>query len=141
MTKKRSCKFIFIFAKKREEKGESGHRVVVHDIHDRRWMLCAFVSEPQLLGRDACFLHPARRRMCTLMMNVDINWNNNSIKTTVIRGSLASRGRQVRRTCARAYCICTAYNIDIDRTIYDWKSFVINTRFNVGVKKQNTSCF
>lgn len=61
--------------------------------------------------------------MCTLMMNVDINWNNNSIKTTVIRGSLADR--EVDRYVARARVpiVYTACNINVDRTIYDWKSF------------------
>lgn len=102
MTKNRSCKFIFIF-KKREEKEENGHRVVVHDIHDRRWMLCAFVSEPQLLGRDACFPPDA---VCVLL------WWMSTLTETIIQLRLplfAARWRcEVDRYVARAraYSVC-----------------------------------
>lgn len=52
------------------------------------------------------------------MMNVDINWNNNSIKTTVT-SRLARSRREVDRYLAHARVpiVYIAYNVDVDRTI------------------------
>lgn len=41
---------------------------------------------------------------------------------------------------ARVPIVYIAYNVDVDRTIYDWKSFIVDTRFDVGVTKQNRDC-
>jgi len=56
-----------MFARRREEKEESGHRVTVHDIHDRRWMLRAFVSKPQTPWAGCVFSSSRSDTMCILL--------------------------------------------------------------------------
>lgn len=60
-------------------------------------------------------------------------WWMSTLTETIIQLRLplfARWRREVDRYVARARVpiVYTAYNIDVDRTIYDWKSFVIDTR-------------
>lgn len=122
---------------KRKERAVIVSRFMTYTTEDECSVLL-WASRNSLGGMHVFFI-PLQHRVCTLMINVDINWNNNSIKTTVIRGLRCEVDRYVSR--ARVPIVYTAYNIDVDRTIYDGKSFVIDTRFDVSIMKQNKSYF
>lgn len=66
-----------------------------------------WASRNFLGGTRVSFVSLRHRACVILMMNVDINWNNNSIKTTVTRGSLARVARSTGTSLMRACLLCT----------------------------------
>lgn len=140
--KRKLCEFTFFYLYKEERRERKERSSCRGSWHTRQKMNALRFCERAATPWAGCVFSSFRSdTMCVLL------WWMSTLTETIIQLRLplfaACWRREVDRyvTRARVPIVYTACNIDVDRTIYDGKSFVIDTRFDVGIMKRNTSCF